>query len=802
LLEKAGLVVRAPSPDDERSITVTIIDAGRALLAKVLPGHIEVVSGLLFEPLSRDDVETLAGLLAPVRDHMRSTPPRSAAPRRREGGAQGLARARRCSCRSASPSGSSTARWARREESGLGATGLAGRLAEARAGALVGREPERAVLDRMISGAADAPLVAYLHGPGGIGKSSLLRYAARQAELTGRRVVQVDARFLDADPRRLEEAAAPACAESGAVLLIDTFEQCQPLEAWLRETFLPRLADDVIVVLAGRAAPDAEWSLDRGWAQLFTALAVRPLDAAQSDALLAARGVPAEQRGAYVAFAGGSPLALSLAASVPAAAPGAPWEPTGDVLTTLVERLVGDLPSAVHRHALEVVAQAYVTREPLLRAVLGDEDTATVFSWLRQLPYIEATPEGLHPHDAVRATLEADLRWRDPERYDDIRVRISLAGLQAVRSAAEDDALLRVAEWMFLFRDRSGQDDLYNWRAHPHVEDTPLRPDDVPGVLHMAEETEGPASAAAVAHWVRRQPEAFRVYRYAGSATPVSFMAILRLDAPLPEDRAADPVIATVWDLVAAAAPLGPGEHLGIRRFAVQPGGHQRPSPLMDLVSRRTIAEEMRVRGRAVTFTVFEDGDRWRRYLAEAGLREVAAVDVGGRQQHVFGRDWRRQTVQQWVQHRARTAVTPIATWPATASTSGPGDPLPRAAFEEGVLEALRTWHTPREFATSVLLHSHLVPPGSPDPAADLRNAITAALDALQIDPVGVKAHEALTATYIAASRTHKAAARRLGVPYGTYRRHLALAKERLTEQLLRQPATSTPTPPHSSPEE
>ena len=38
---------------------------------------------MLFEPLSRDDVKALAGLLAPVRDHMRSTPPRSAAPRRR-----------------------------------------------------------------------------------------------------------------------------------------------------------------------------------------------------------------------------------------------------------------------------------------------------------------------------------------------------------------------------------------------------------------------------------------------------------------------------------------------------------------------------------------------------------------------------------------------------------------------------------------------------------------------------------------------------------------------------------------------
>ncbi|MEO6090673.1 MAG: ATP-binding protein [Umezawaea sp.] len=673
----------------------------------------------------------------------------------------------------------------------MGATGLAGRLAVARAGALVGRESERAVLDRMLSGAADAPLVAYLHGPGGIGKSSLLRYAARQAETAGRRVVHVDARFLDEDPRRVEDATALACVEPGVVLLIDSFEHCQRLEPWLRDTFLLRIAEGALVVLASRVAPDADWKLDPGWAELFAELVVRPLDAARSDALLAARGVAAEQRRAIVAFAGGSPLALSLAASLSPTAPGAsaPWKPTGDVLTTLVERLVGELPSNAHRRALEVVAQAYVTREPLLRAVLGEEDTATVFPWLRQLPYVEATPEGLHPHDAVRATLEADLRWRDPERYEDVRVGLSVACLRAVRGASEDDALLRAAEWMFLFRDQDDPDDLYDWRAHPHIDDTPLRPGDVPDVLRMAEEAEGPASAQAVAHWVRRQPRGFRVYRYSGSSTPVAFMAILQLEAPLPEDLAEDPVIAALWDYVDAVAPLGQGEHLGIRRFAVQPGRHQRPSPLMDLITRRTIATEMRTRGRAVTFTVFEDAERWRDYLAKAGLLEVVAADVGGRVQHVFGRDWRRQPVEKWVEHRVRTVVEPVAGWPGVPSDGSSaderGDGLPRAAFEDGVLEALRTWNSPREFATSALLRSRLVPQGSTDPVADLRSAFTAALDALQVNPAGVKAHEVLTATYFSASRTHKATARRLGVPYGTYRRHLAMAKERLIEQLL-----------------
>jgi DNA-binding MarR family transcriptional regulator len=83
LLEKAGLVTRTPAPDDDRGVVVAITDAGRALLAEVLPGHTEVIARQLFAPLSRTDARTLADLLAPVRDHMRSAPPRSAAPRRR-----------------------------------------------------------------------------------------------------------------------------------------------------------------------------------------------------------------------------------------------------------------------------------------------------------------------------------------------------------------------------------------------------------------------------------------------------------------------------------------------------------------------------------------------------------------------------------------------------------------------------------------------------------------------------------------------------------------------------------------------
>lgn len=82
-LAKAGLVSRAPSSDDERSVIVTVTEQGRALLGQVLPGHVAVVQRLLFAPLTRPDVAALDDVLGRVRAHLRTIPPRSAAPRRK-----------------------------------------------------------------------------------------------------------------------------------------------------------------------------------------------------------------------------------------------------------------------------------------------------------------------------------------------------------------------------------------------------------------------------------------------------------------------------------------------------------------------------------------------------------------------------------------------------------------------------------------------------------------------------------------------------------------------------------------------
>lgn len=83
LLERAGLVTRGASPDDQRATLVTITEAGLARVTTILPGHIDVTRSLLFAPLSAEDVRALGDIMARVRDHMREQPPRSATTRKR-----------------------------------------------------------------------------------------------------------------------------------------------------------------------------------------------------------------------------------------------------------------------------------------------------------------------------------------------------------------------------------------------------------------------------------------------------------------------------------------------------------------------------------------------------------------------------------------------------------------------------------------------------------------------------------------------------------------------------------------------
>jgi hypothetical protein len=607
---------------------------------------------------------------------------------------------------------------------------LAGRLQAARHRAFVGRKEELATFDEALRGDGG---VLFVHGPGGVGKSALLSRFAQRAQEAGRTVLMLDGRMVDLSPAAVK-------ADERAVLLIDTGERTDGLESWLRERFLPTLPVGALVVVAGRLPPDLMWQADPGWADLVRVIGLGDLEPMDAAALLDARGVADELRDPLLAFAGGHPLALSLGAAV--ASTDARWTPSQDVVATLLDQLVGDLPSPAHRRALEACAHTYLSTQDMLRAVLPDEDTAALFAWLRQLPFVESSPFGLYPHDVVREILEADLRWRDPHGYVDLHRRVEAHLTEQIR-AAEDAGVLRAVGSLFhLHREAGRPPDPRFWRE---IHEDVFRPEDAEDLSRLA--------GTEVTVWTARQPRAFRLYRSTATGELLGACAWLRLDSAA--EAHADPVVTTAWATATTNAPLRPGEHLAVYRSWVRE--HEwGTSPVVTLIQWRAVGWILRSTRLAWSFMAVPGDDPSRGHVLSA-------------------HDWRAVPAQAWLDRLLTGA-------PVTHELAV----LSREEFTDAVRKALRHLSKHGELAANPLTRARLLA-GRADPAHALRELLEEGIRELGRDPRAGKPHRALDVTYLRGAPTQEAAAERLGLSFTTYRRHLTTGIEHLTEALWHQ---------------
>ena len=166
---------------------------------------------------------------------------------------------------------------------------LAARLDHVDKGRFVGRETELATLERCLDQESQVSVVL-VYGPGGIGKSTLLRQFARSAEQRGWTRFVVEGRELTPTSDALESLLAMARACPRPLILIDTYERMSALGWYLRNELLPHLPDSAVVVIAGRNPPDEAW-FDGGWEGLATELELDRLSAADALALVHAHGV-------------------------------------------------------------------------------------------------------------------------------------------------------------------------------------------------------------------------------------------------------------------------------------------------------------------------------------------------------------------------------------------------------------------------------------------------------------------------------------------------------------------------------
>ncbi|MGH2557709.1 MAG: ATP-binding protein [Thermomicrobiales bacterium] len=684
---------------------------------------------------------------------------------------------------------------------------LADRLAAARRGRFVGRQAEIEMFRSALL--ADEPSFAVLHvyGPGGVGKTALLREFVRVAAELGRPVVAIDGRNVDPSPpgvllalRRAmglpEGGTVPTALEwpDAGVWLIDTYETLAPLDAWLRETLLPQLPAGSLVVLAGRNPPAPAWRTDLDWAALTRTVALRNLRPGESETYLAAREIPGDQHAEVLAFTHGHPLALALVADAlrrdgkldtfnPRHEP--------DVVRVLLERLVRDVPSPAHRLALEVCVLVWATTETLLTDVMGPAEAHDLFAWLRQLSFIDQGPHGLYPHDLAREVLDADLRWRDPRGHQQLVARLSsllFARFQAAQARGVEQQRIWF-DLFYLLRQSPFFGPYFEWAALGAAYAEPAAARDHPAILDMIGQHEGDDAVRIGRHWLARQPGAFLVFRDIAGAV-FGFMAHLTLHDAAPADIAADQAVAAALDFAQRHGPARPGEEILHLRFWMHRDAYQGVSPALNLAAINSSIHWTSSPKLAWNFVAVADPEFHEPHFTGIHIWRSPAADfeVGGRRYGIFAHDWRVEPAAAWMGFKYDQGAD------VGANPDQPRVPPPpvlvlvlsREEFGEAVRQALRDFTRPDRLATNPLARSRLVGDAAEEGTATdtLRALVRIATDTLTANPKDAKLHRALWHTYIVPAPTQEQAAELLDLPFNTYRYHLAKGIERVTAWL------------------
>jgi energy-coupling factor transporter ATP-binding protein EcfA2 len=693
---------------------------------------------------------------------------------------------------------------------------LADRLSAARQGRFVGRATELELFYSALN-AAELPFcVLYIYGPGGIGKTTLLQQFGRLCQSTQVPLIALDGRNLEPSPDAfihslrlaldvpLSDAPLQALAAqtSRHVIVIDTYEKLSPLDAWLREEFLPQLPEQALVVIAGRNPPSMVWRCDPGWQALLQIIPLRNLSLTESQTYLEQHAVPTEQHQDVLNFTHGHPLALSLVADVFAQRQDLRFQPsaTPDVIKALLEHFVQKVPGPAHRAALEACAMVHLMTEPLLATMMGMPDVHELFDWLRGLSFIEAGRRGLFPHDLAREALIADLRWRHPDWYAELHRRARAYYSQSFQHGGPHEQQRILFDYVFLHRENPVLRPFFEWQEHGGLLATTAQRQEWPALIEMVARHEGPESARWATFWFERQPHNVIVIRN-NEQQPVGLVLRLALHEATAAELEADPATAACRRYLQAHAPLRGGEAATFFRFWLARDTYQAVSAIQSLFGVLAAQHYLTMPGLAFTFTPCADPKFWELVLTYIDLVRLPEADftVGERQYGIYGHDWRTVPPLAWLSllTERESQVTPMTQRPAASS---PLIVLNEATFAAAVRDLLQHFAHPELLHTNPLLKSRLVVEMT-GPHADtaariaaLQALIKTTVETLQAAPREAKCYRALYHTYLHPAATQEQAAELLDLPFSTFRRHLKVGVAHVIEQLWWRELNGTPT--------
>ncbi|EXU63697.1 hypothetical protein Z951_34705 [Streptomyces sp. PRh5] len=672
-----------------------------------------------------------------------------------------------------------------------GGRGACDRFREARKKAFFGRKEELALL-RSVFCDEDRPFsVFWIHGPGGVGKSTLLQHFADLAREEGTPCRLLDARRLGPVSSLSEALGSDTWPDGIRLLLIDTAEELRPELVQLHEWFVKSAPEGALLVMASRQCPPVKWVTDSAWWGRVHTVHLDNLGPDDAAEVLRHRNVPERDVPQVLRFTHGHPLALVLTAGAVSARSDTsrPWaaEESPDVSAELVRQFVQDvtplhhIPSELQRGALEILATARVTTERELRACTSaafHAHSQELFEWLRGLSFVRAYRDGLVPHSTAREALMANLRWRDASRYERVvrglhqHITARLLTMNHVCGRREACDLLYLGRATGVLRTPFPYDVVFGTNAAPN---------DHVAAMSLIEHDEGPQAVRLAEDWWRAQPQAFTIFR--GPRRNVEALLVtVRVTSnavAVPED----PVVGAALDWTMAHAPLRPGEHLLVTRWTLVHDQREQDWASADFsIAGAMLSRWVCPPGPAVSYTCLREGEPWSPYLTIQDHQRLELVeDVASKRRVPYVHDWRTDPPTVVLARLAEQQLHP-AQAEADVGFADPEVMLARTEFTEAVKEAFRNLHRRDVLVGSALLRSRLVP--AHGGADGVRRLLMDVVAMTARSPLDAEAAHVLRVSFLEGARSQQAAAHRLGLSFSTYRRRLAAALQLMADQL------------------
>jgi DNA-binding winged helix-turn-helix (wHTH) protein len=532
----------------------------------------------------------------------------------------------------------------------------------------VGRAAEMAELGKALAVESDGTQLSFVHGPGGIGKTTLLERLKADARRAGMVCASIDASAIPPTPAAivtaiaedlaliettatLQDIAAAMMSLDCRLLLIDSFDPVGATSGWVREKLLPALPTQVRIVVAGRNAPDTHWTTHPLWSEAMRCIQLGSLSPAESSRLLEVHAVDKAAHEAIVELSHGHPLALVLLAAEMRKHGRVPSSLGRDAVRELIKRCVSGAPTPLHRGALEVSARVRTTTLALLTDVVDPLQASSLFNWLSEQCYMNIGARGLSPHDLVRDVIDEDLRWRDPEGSRELDGALDCHLLKQLRNGQHDSHT--AMELQFLERGSALMKRYFDFGALGSVSIGTAIDADWHGITRLRDAGLPPTEKEMFDLWSRHPAvRTFVARRPNGSVCGVTL--ILEIDRV--DDVAADqdPIVSAVRRSLGRSLREADGVSL-MSRFTIPEGDRREASPAMNALQISHLVHWATEQELHFWIIVAHHPDHFAPLLAEMHFERMPGCDrtFGGMPVGCFMHDWKSEP---WLIWRGRSS--------------------------------------------------------------------------------------------------------------------------------------------------